>query len=278
MFSTVGVLHPGSMGAALCASVARTGREVLWASAGRSPATRSRAEAAGAVDVGTIDTLVRASDLVVSICPSSLAEKLAEEVASMGFGGTYLDANAVSRETALRIGGVLRASGARFVDGSVIRPSRFDARRTRLYLSGDGAASVAEVVTSEEPLAVVLDGPIGTASALKMCYGAWTKASSALLIAIRVLAAHEGVEEPLLAQWASGWERLDGRSDRALEKASTHGWRWIGEMEQAAESFRAAGLPGGFHTAAATVFAAFPRRSDEVLTPPEEVLRRLDGR
>jgi 3-hydroxyisobutyrate dehydrogenase-like beta-hydroxyacid dehydrogenase len=278
MFATVGVLHPGNMGAALCASIATTGREVLWASAGRSSATRARAEAAGAIDVGTVTRLVRASDLVISICPPSSAEDLAGEVTSIGFGGTYVDANAVSRETALRMSEALRAGGARFVDGSVIGPSRFEARRTRLYLSGDEAATVAEVVVAGEPLAVVLDGPVGAASALKMCYGAWTKVTSALLIAIRTLAVHEGVEEPLLAQWASGQERVDDRSGRALEKASTHGWRWIGEMEQVAESFRAAGLPDGFLAAAATVFAAFPHRPDEVLTPPEEVLRRLhDG-
>jgi 3-hydroxyisobutyrate dehydrogenase-like beta-hydroxyacid dehydrogenase len=279
MFATVGVLHPGNMGAALCASVAATGREVLWASAGRTSATRARAEAAGAIDAGTVSSLVRAADLVISICPPSRAEEVAGEVASLGFGGTYVDANAVSRETASRIGETLRVGGASFVDGSVIGPSRFESRRTRLYLSGDGAANVAEVVAADEPLAVVLDGPIGMASALKMCYGAWTKSTSALFIAIRALAVYEGVEELLLEQWASGQEKLDARSVWALQKASTHGWRWIGEMEEVAESFRAAGVPDGFPAAAAAVFAAFPRRPDEVLTPSEEILRRLrEGR
>jgi len=31
-------------------------------------------------------------------------------------------------------------------------------------------------------------------------------------------------------------------------------WRWIGEMEEIAASFQAAGLPGGFHLAAAELY------------------------
>jgi len=31
-------------------------------------------------------------------------------------------------------------------------------------------------------------------------------------------------------------------------------WRWIGEMEEIAASFEAAGLPGGFHLAAAELY------------------------
>ena len=51
---TIGMLHPGAMGAALGAALVGNGHEVVWASAGRSDATRARAEAAGLVDVGTL--------------------------------------------------------------------------------------------------------------------------------------------------------------------------------------------------------------------------------
>ncbi|MBA2625931.1 MAG: phosphogluconate dehydrogenase, partial [Acidimicrobiia bacterium] len=43
----VGLLHPGAMGAVLGAELVGIGCRVAWVGAGRSPASRARAEAAG---------------------------------------------------------------------------------------------------------------------------------------------------------------------------------------------------------------------------------------
>ena len=40
--------------------------------------------------------------------------------------------------------------------------------------------------------AIALDGPVGAASALKVCYAAWNKGATALLAGIRALAAAGG--------------------------------------------------------------------------------------
>jgi hypothetical protein len=47
-------------------------------------------------------------------------------------------------------------------------------------------------------------------------------------------------------------ERLAG----AERSAQTKGWRWTREMEEIADTFAAAGLPDGFHRAAAEVYRA----------------------
>src|SRR5438132_9055101 len=57
----VGLLHPGDMGAAVGATVVAGGARVLWASAGRSAATRARAREVGLEDAGTLASVVRAS-------------------------------------------------------------------------------------------------------------------------------------------------------------------------------------------------------------------------
>jgi hypothetical protein len=54
---------------------------------------------------------------------------------------------------------------------------------------------------------------------------------------------------------------LPGRSDGAARSAAAKGWRWTGEMEQIAEAMQAAGLPEGFHRAAAEVYRRWPRDS-----------------
>ena len=87
--------------------------EVLWASEGRSDATRARAS--GFTDVGTVRELVAASEIVISVCPPAIAEDVAGEVAAEGLDGIYVEANAIAPERMERIAGLLRC-----VDGSVI--------------------------------------------------------------------------------------------------------------------------------------------------------------
>ena len=95
----VGLLHPGEMGAALGAALARRGVTVVWASEDRSNATSERATTAGLEDVGSIRQLAHRSDVIVSVCPPHAAADVAESVA--GFRGIFVDANAIAPETVL---------------------------------------------------------------------------------------------------------------------------------------------------------------------------------
>ena len=114
-------------------------------------------------------------------------------------------------------------------------------------------------------------GPATAASAVKMAYAAWTKGTAALLLAARALAQAEGVEEALLAEWALSQPQLAAQADRAAESGVTKGWRWIAEMEEIAHCMAEAGLPDGFHQAAAEIYRRCPRlpdaaAGDEILT------------
>ena len=70
---TVGLLHPGEMGAAVGRALRDSGVEVLWASDGRSPTTAERATAAGLEDVGEAEALLGRADVVISVCPPHAA-------------------------------------------------------------------------------------------------------------------------------------------------------------------------------------------------------------
>jgi hypothetical protein len=102
--------------------------------------------------------------------------------------------------------------------------------------------------------APVLGPEPGTASALKMAYAAWTKGTSALLLAIRATARAAGVDDALVAEWERSQPDVPGRCERAADAAAHKGWRWVAEMEEIAATFAAAGEPDGFHRAAAEVF------------------------
>jgi 3-hydroxyisobutyrate dehydrogenase-like beta-hydroxyacid dehydrogenase len=248
----VGLLHPGAMGAAIGAALLANGHEVRWAAAGRSDATRARAEAEGLVEVATLAALTESSEVVISICPPEFAADVADAVRAAGFRGVFVDANAISPETARRI--------APDVDGGVIGGPPRVAGTTRLYLSGPGAGAVAALFAGTPLDARVVDDRIGSASALKMSYAAYTKGVSALLIALRETARANGVDDALLAEWEISQPQLAGLYELASKSAGPKAWRWIVEMEEIAATFAAAGQPDGFHRAAAEVYRSVAAR------------------
>jgi len=255
----VGLLHPGEMGASIGRALRIAGVEVRWVSEDRSPETRARAEAAKLADAATLRALVTLTDVVVSICPPYAALDVARGVAAKRFTGTYVDANAVAPATARRIAEVVEAAGARFVDADIIGGPVRGRTGPRLYLSGVEAPAVASLFTGTPVQPVVLDGDATAASALKMCYAAWTKGSSAMLLAIRSLARAQGVEDALLAEWAMSQRQLTARSEDAAAATVPKAWRFVGEMEEIAATFGAAGLPDGFARAAAEVYRRLAR-------------------
>src|SRR5579862_8064591 len=116
---TITLLHPGEMGAAVGACLVSRGVRVVWASKGRSAASRARADAEGLEDLGSLERALAGCDVVFSICPPGEAFNVAREVAELGFRGIYVDANAISPGHSRGIGRLLEAGGARFVDGGI---------------------------------------------------------------------------------------------------------------------------------------------------------------
>ena len=240
----VGLLFPGEMGAYVGSAVQG---EVLWASEGRSEATRARA--AGFTDVGTVRELVAASDVVISLCPPAIAEDVAGEVAAEGLDGIYLEANAISPARVERVAGLLRC-----VDGSVIGRTGIN-----LYLSGDAGdvAEVAALFRGGDVSAIPLEGGIGAASALKMAFGGWNKIGVALAAQAHAIARAYGVTEALEGEGVE--------SDRVLRSAPK-AWRWAPEMEEVAATCAALGLPSGIPHGAAELYARWDEHRD---TPAE---------
>lgn len=258
--TVIGLLHPGDMGSAIGRVLREHGHTVVWSSSGRSAATAERAESAGLVDVGSIANVVEQSSILLSVCPPHAAVDVAR--AAAGFSGVFVDANAVSPTTARKIAGLITESGGDFVDGGIVGPPPNRHGTTRLYLSGGRATAVGAPFAGTRLEARVIGEAVGAASALKTAYAAWTKGSAALLLATRALARAEGVEGLLLRDWAESLPDLQERSRGAAGSASAKGWRWIGEMEEIAQAMAAAGLPPGFHQAAAEVFRRSPRAAD----------------
>jgi 3-hydroxyisobutyrate dehydrogenase-like beta-hydroxyacid dehydrogenase len=251
---TIGIIHPGAMGISVAASALRSGQRVYYASEGRSDATRARAAEQDLRDLGTMAALCAECSIIISVCPPHAAEDVAGQVISQGFKGLYLDANAISPQKAERIGNLLAEAGISVVDGGIIGGPAWTPGETWLYLSGKDARRVADCF-SAGPLEVSLIGPeIGKASALKMCYAAYSKGTTALLAAILALAEASGVRDELSAQWERDEPGFSEQAERRARRVTTKAWRFAGEMDEIASTCESAGLPGGFHAAAGEVY------------------------
>jgi 3-hydroxyisobutyrate dehydrogenase-like beta-hydroxyacid dehydrogenase len=262
----IGLLHPGEMGAAVGGCLVSVGHEVLWDPAGRSRASIGRALAAELSGV-SMATLVARSTVILSVCPPHAALDVARQIADTGFAGIYVDANAISVATAAQVASIVETSGASYVDGGIVGPPPEGTGHTRLYLSGPRAGEVRSLFGRSALDARIAEGPPFAASAVKMAYAAWTKGTGALLLAVRALARAEGVERTLLAEWAMSQPALGPQSERSAASAAAKGWRWVAEMEEIAASMTAAGLPPGFHEAAAEIFDRAARGSARSSAP-----------
>jgi 3-hydroxyisobutyrate dehydrogenase-like beta-hydroxyacid dehydrogenase len=271
----VGILHPGAMGVSVAASVRNSGYPVLWVSAGRSPQTSQRAAEAGLRDAGSLAALCEACSVLISVCPPHAAESVAEQVLACSFSGLYLDANAISPQRVNQIGRRLEEAGSSFVDGGIIGGPAWEPGQTWLYLSGPRAPDAARLFSAGPLETAVLGEQIGRASALKMCYAAYTKGSTALLCAILATADRLGVREDLEVQWSRDWPGFAQQTASRVQRVTAKAWRFAGEMDEIAATFREAGLPGGFHAAAAEVYRRIAHFQGAAAPPLPEVLAAL---
>jgi hypothetical protein len=195
--------------------------------------------------------MVDAADVLMSVCPPGVAVDIARSVAAQGFSGTYVDANAVAPDTAAEIRELATQGGGAYVDGGIIGgPSQ-----PRLFLAGPGAPDVATLFSGEAPVtAEIIDGSGDfAASWLKMCYAAWSKRTTALLLAFAASARRLGVTA-LRDEWSRSQPDLAARPTESARGAAK-AWRWEAELREIAATFAGCGLPGGFHAASAELFA-----------------------
>jgi 3-hydroxyisobutyrate dehydrogenase-like beta-hydroxyacid dehydrogenase len=255
--STVGILSPGDMGSGVGTVLHQHGLRVLTCLAGRGADSRTRAAAAGFEEVADLDTLVRECDVLLSIIPPAVAGAVADQVAaairSTGSTLLYADCNAIAPSTARGIAGTILATGARFADAGIIGPPP-TRPGCRIYTSGPGAAELAGLTIGGLDMRV-LDGDVGKASGLKMCYAAMTKGVQALGAEILVAARQLGVDDVLREEQSEGSVANVRRFvEQALPSMPPKAYRWIGEMEEIAQTFEDTGIPGRIMLGAADVY------------------------
>jgi 3-hydroxyisobutyrate dehydrogenase-like beta-hydroxyacid dehydrogenase len=244
---TVAVMAPGDMGHAVAKVLVDNGMRVITCLTGRSERTRALAARAGAIDVADDRALVGEADLLLSILVPAQALDLAGRVAraldDAGGSLVYVDCNAIAPGTARQVGEIVEAAGARFVDAGIIGPPpRLGATSTRFYASGPHAGDFAALRDFGLDVRPIGER-VGDASAMKMCYASMTKGTTALMVQLSLAAERLGVSAALRDEMALSQGAMAERMARAVPAMVPKAHRWVGEMEEIARTFDAAGLP-----------------------------------
>ncbi|MPZ87495.1 MAG: DUF1932 domain-containing protein [Nitriliruptorales bacterium] len=244
----IGVLSPGQMGSGISHRLLSRGARVVTCVEGRSERTRMLARQAGVEQAPDLETLVDSVDLVISVIAPAQAEKLARDVAgavrSTGRRIVFAECNAIAPDTVRGIARELTDAGAGVVDGSIIGPPPTESRATRIYVSGpstDALERLNDFGLDVRPVGAA----IGSASALKMSYAAVTKGTVALATQLLVTAQRNDVYEVLIEELSDSVPQLLALMRRRLPVMPVKAHRWVGEMEEIAQTFADAGLPGG---------------------------------
>ncbi|MFE7512743.1 DUF1932 domain-containing protein [Streptomyces sp. NPDC057540] len=272
---TVGILHPGSMGAAVAACATTNAAAVLWCETGRSTASAARAARFGLTPVAELAELLDRSDIVISLCPPAAAEDLARDVVAHRFAGVYVEANAINPKRAQRIAALLEPA-ATVVDGGVVGSPPVGGKTPTLYLSGRvGETERIEALFAGTAIrTAVLGTKVGQASALKLSYAAFQKTSRVLVALALGMAREHGVDQELI-------EVASRRTDSYLAepeyvaKTAARAWRWGPELEEAADTLAAAGLPPEMLRAAASTLARWHDAKDDSELTLTDALNQL---
>lgn len=257
MTKTIAILMPGDMGHAVGRVLREHGFDAITALDRRGNHSHALAKEAGLRDVGSLGQAVDEADLILSILHPAAAldqaEHVAAEMKARGKTPVYVDCNAISPETAVKVASIIDEVGAPFIDAGIIGLAPGKGSGPRFYVSGPDLDPM--LALDGKGFQVIRAGEkVGEASSLKMVYAGLTKGTWTLQTAVLLAAQKLGVADALL-------EELDFSQSAALEAMRARvpflpadSARWIGEMEEIAATFTAAGVPSGFHDGAADIF------------------------
>jgi putative dehydrogenase len=280
MSITVAIIAQGTMGAGIGRRLAENGAQVRTLLSGRSPESAARAREAGMEAAADERALLAGADFFLSVLPPAAAEGLARRLAP-SFAGlerkpVYLDCNAVSPQTALRIAAVVSAAGAHFVDAGIIGgPPQPGKKGPAIYASGEHVGEALALRDWGLDLRAI-PGPAGAASGLKMSYAGITKGTTAIASAMLLGAARFGCAEALVAELSASQPQLLAQFRAAIPRMYDKAYRWVGEMEEISDFLADNKASNDIYAAVARLYADLAAAEAETAPGPDNLVKTLE--
>jgi 3-hydroxyisobutyrate dehydrogenase-like beta-hydroxyacid dehydrogenase len=278
--NNIGITSPGDMGQGVAMCIKALGFNVCMASDGRSARTRALGEKAGLTDLHSLENLVKECDMVLSVLDPGAAVNNAKSVAAACKATrrkiVFVECNAIAPNTMHEITGILQGVGCTVVDAGIAGPPPRNGAKQRFYVSGPNA-SLMNRINCEQIQVRVAGEKIGDASAVKMCYAALTKGTTALgtelLIAARKLGVDKVLENEFKGSQADKYEALLKGTAGMPFKA----YRWVPEMNEIAKTFEGAGLTPRMFQGASDMYAQIAATPQGKESPEEARDKKRSG-
>lgn len=237
MNPTVAIVAQGAMGSGIGKRLVERGASVITSLSGRSAASAKRAADAGMVAVS--DQEIARADYFLSILPPGDALSLAEKMSALIGPGNkkpiYVDCNAVSPPTKVKIASTVIKAGSPFVDVAILGlPPKPGVEGPAMVASGPDTGQF--IPLGEFGLKIrTIEGPVGAASALKMSYAGITKGFTALTSMMLLAAIRGGVDSELRAELERTHPAFVASFTRAIPDMFPKAYRFVAEMEEIAD-------------------------------------------
>jgi len=277
--AVIGVVAQGMMGAGVGRRLHESGAQVRTLLTGRSAKSAERARAAGMEPAIDEHTLLAGADFFLSILPPGEAEALARQLApaltALDRKPVYVDCNAVSPQTAIRIGEIIAPTDADFVDAGIIGGPPRPGYSPTIYASGPRASQTA-VLRDWGIDWRVIDGPVGAASALKMSYAGITKGTTAIASAMLLGAARFGCGDALIAELTESQPEMLARFREGIPRMYDKAYRWVAEMEEISDFLQQNPASRDIYAAVARLYDDLAAAHAEKEPDPDNAVRTLD--
>jgi len=233
MKPVVAIYAQGTMGAGIAGVLTANGVSVITSLEGRSAESAKRAHTAG-MEAVSFDRLSGA-DILLSVLPPgeaiAFAERIAPFLRKAAQKSLYVDCNAVSPKTLGAIAAVIATTGAPFADVGIIGMPPGQAAMPRLHAAGAELPLLSTL--NQYGLDVrPMEGPPGTASALKLAYAGITKGLIAVASSMILGASRAGVADALAAELKTNEAQLFGSLSRRILDMTPKAYRWVAEMRE----------------------------------------------
>ena len=189
---------------------------------------------AGAGAIFSVVTADQAHEAAVAALPGLTA------------GAIFFDCDSCAPQTKVRTAAEVDAAGGRYVDVAVMAPVHPRLHRTPLLISGPHAHAAAATLKALGMAARIHEGPVGSASAVKMIRSIMMKGLEALVCECVLAGTKAGVIDTVLESLDDTYPGFDWKTRSAymLERVTTHGVRRAAEMREVALTVAGLGLDG----------------------------------
>lgn len=201
-----------------------------------------------AYNVRGCDSLAEALDgarLILSLVTADEAPRAAHAAAEcIAPGAVFCDMNSIAPDTKRANAALIEAAGGHYVDVAVMSPVRPALNNVPLLLSGSSAPeALALLKACGFGKLRVVEGDVGSASAIKMIRSVMVKGLEALTTECVLAARRAGVYDEVIASLNANWPGTDWgeKADYNLDRMMIHGLRRAAEMEEVVKTLEALG-------------------------------------